>query len=589
MRRLAVCSLIGFALVCAPADATPLAGSGGGAAVLVQPFEQSTRPLEVSFRGARGVFATPERIAGPGASEPVIAANARGDAIAAWASGPRGDRSIRAAFRPAGGRFGRPEVVSSHRRDAMPRAAINANGAVVVLWTRGRSELTAWRPAGGPFAEPQVAFANAGEALIGLDDAGRTVAAAVGPVQGDDGVEPLLWVTSDRGGAWTEPHTVMALESTGLRELRVNGSGQVLASWIAAGRYWTGEASPGGALTAVRPPVEARGELRSIGLGAGGHAALVYERGRRLWLSRRAPGGSWAPASPIGPDIASDDVLSDPAVAIDGGGNAALAWRSDDFAVHSVYAPFDAAPRYSQLWRLTPGRFAGPELPSAGVAIDNGSAVAAWEESNGEQVDVVARSFGPRGAGRRQRIARRRHYERRRSSCRPPSGSTVLRSNREAVVYKLRGGSVRGCSRLRGLHVGLVDSEYQTGPHAIDLEGSLVGYDWEQCDTGCDYEINVTDLRDPEHGLNVRGEPDGESDQLGSIQVSRTGGYGWIECAYGKGCAPGTVSGVYKLDSDEVRSDRLARGRSVSPRSLTLQGSTLAWLEGGRRRTATLR
>jgi hypothetical protein len=87
--------------------------------------------------------------------------------------------------------------------------------------------------------------------------------------------------------------------------------------------------------------------------------------------------------------------------------------------------------------------------------------------------------------------------------------------------------------------------------------------------------------------------PDGK---VGRLQITRTGSVAWTVCEHpqaGSGepspeCVrPGYEARVWKLERGSP-AELLDEGTDIDPRSLGLRGSTLTWLHGGERRTATL-
>jgi hypothetical protein len=91
----------------------------------------------VADKQAGGVtFSTPVPIspAGSSAFEPDIDVNAGGDAIVIWTR--TGDLSILASFRPNGGSFDTPQLISTLPGSFHPRVDMDDQGNVQVVWTR---------------------------------------------------------------------------------------------------------------------------------------------------------------------------------------------------------------------------------------------------------------------------------------------------------------------------------------------------------------------------------------------------------------------------------------------------------------------
>jgi hypothetical protein len=103
----------------------------------------------------------------PGATQPVVAVGAHGDAMVVWSTGDArcsiDCRGIRAATRPSDGSFQQLGTLSpTGERAEQPRVALDAGGRATVVWRTfaapGQQVLyTAQRGATGPFDAPQIA------------------------------------------------------------------------------------------------------------------------------------------------------------------------------------------------------------------------------------------------------------------------------------------------------------------------------------------------------------------------------------------------------------------------------------------------
>lgn len=125
-----------------------------------------------------------------GAREPQIAVDAAGNLTAVWTSGAEGSRSIRSAFRPAGGSWETPfnRMTSSFDcRD--PRLAVNPAGAAVVIADcekeiGGATHVAiraAYRPAASWNASSELPGSAGGkDARVGIDNSGNARAVWAG-------------------------------------------------------------------------------------------------------------------------------------------------------------------------------------------------------------------------------------------------------------------------------------------------------------------------------------------------------------------------------------------------------------------------
>jgi len=174
-------------------DIPQLAANPRGDALVVWRVDISPKSrVHAAFRPAGGRFGRPQTISGADAGEETQAALDRhGDGLAIWRRRGRngGDNRVEAAFRPADGRFGRPQTLSRRAAGASrPQVAFDSHGNALAIWAlepghdRGTLLQAAYRPAGGRFGKPRtisraegigaihLAFAPNGEALAVWED-----------------------------------------------------------------------------------------------------------------------------------------------------------------------------------------------------------------------------------------------------------------------------------------------------------------------------------------------------------------------------------------------------------------------------------
>ena len=156
-------------------EAIPLISSAGGIRVTV---------------GRAGRFGPSQELVNPPAgsgwaSTPAVAINAEGDAVVTWDqthTGPtRRDQgsAVYASYRPAGGRFGPPELVWDHRRTGAhgsnTDAAIDSEGDVTVLFD-ANGKRVADRPHDGSFRRARALVAGGGPGRLLSNSRGDQVA-----------------------------------------------------------------------------------------------------------------------------------------------------------------------------------------------------------------------------------------------------------------------------------------------------------------------------------------------------------------------------------------------------------------------------
>jgi hypothetical protein len=175
-----------------------------------------------------------------------------------------------------------------------------------------------------------------------------------------------------------------------------------------------------------------------------------------------------------------------------------------------------------------------------------------------------------------------------RQSCFPARTKTVFQTSRVRVYYTSTKRPV-GCLFSRGRRVPLdrfVDPYYAPGDARlgqIRLAGETLGYTWIDPGIPAVY-VHAVNLR---YGLTLRRvqitpvsivEPSAVS--VPSIAVrGGSGALAWVQRLEGE-------TSVWRADRRGTR--RLDVGAGIRPTSLRLRRTTLSWLSGGVRRTATL-
>jgi RNA polymerase sigma factor (sigma-70 family) len=171
----------------------------GNAIVVWGRGDYTNRLVQTAYRPAGGSFGTVETISDPG--ENVYnwhaAIDGRGNSVAVWERLVSSHESVQTAYRPAGAAFGAADTISEAGTEATdPQVAIDDQGNAVAVWSRAVSptDLTvqsAFRPAGGSFDSPQI-ISGAGLVImnpqVAINDRGDTLAAW----RGYDGTRPRI-------------------------------------------------------------------------------------------------------------------------------------------------------------------------------------------------------------------------------------------------------------------------------------------------------------------------------------------------------------------------------------------------------------
>ncbi len=206
-------------------------GPGGEPAVAVAPngrtvavwqgFSGATSTgVQASVLTPGGTWSAPVTVA-PAGSNPQVAMDAAGDAVALWTASAA---SVQAAILRAGGTWSAPVTLG---KGVTPNLAVNPAGAILAGWTASPHETTvsAGTVTGGWSAPvtlgPATAYKQAGVHLT-LAANGQGVALWTG----GNGVQAA---TLSPGGTWTAPVILASSTSTVASGLAADGSGDAVA------------------------------------------------------------------------------------------------------------------------------------------------------------------------------------------------------------------------------------------------------------------------------------------------------------------------------------------------------------------------
>jgi PKD domain len=206
------------------AEAPQVAIDAAGAAVAVWARSDGVDPIvQAAVKGPVGPWAGHVDLSAPGdfSSEPQVAVDPAGTAVATWARDNSPTRRIEAAVRPAGGGW-QPSVPLSRAGEAAedPDVAVDPAGNAVVLWSRTdgspRVIEAAAKQLGGPWSGPEpisVVGLSAAEPRVAIDPAGNRVAVwsrfdgakKIVQAAGFDGGGPLQSVSIPSAGTVRQP------------------------------------------------------------------------------------------------------------------------------------------------------------------------------------------------------------------------------------------------------------------------------------------------------------------------------------------------------------------------------------------------
>lgn len=398
------------------------------------------------------------------ATHPVVATDSQGNAFAVWAQGNGTFDNIWAARYTPGGGWGAPQIIDDQSGNASePQIAVDSAGNAVAIWVRqnivSRRGVVAASYSGGAWGAPQDVEGNAGNARsprIGIDA---------------NGVPRVIWIQHDgsfervrsgtlQGGAWDmstssiDGGTGNTLDAQlhvfanggalvvwsqiangvprlfqnrfngigwssadyldnnntsfnlGMPSIAADGSGNAIVLWsqgtattsstVYARRY------AGGTWSAFEPLSTTDGAGRArVAMNATGEATAVWQEsvldGLETWVRRRVGAGAWGPAVRLDTPLGASGSQGEPQVAVDPAGNTSVVWshtlpggnHRDLYGSHySVVTSAWGAPVL--LDSVNTG-----DVNTCSLAMDaNGNAIVVWDQdtTNG-RLDIWANVF----------------------------------------------------------------------------------------------------------------------------------------------------------------------------------------------------
>ena len=149
-------------------------------------FDGSNYVVESAFRPAGGGWGTPTLVSQPGesAGNPHIALDADGDTLVAWRGEDEGKEFVRTSYRPAAGSWELPTNASAEGEQVQEvRAAVDPEGNAIVAWAGNTGKAggydiarAAYRPVAAGWDAPVELSADGGNAFpadVVFDDSGN--------------------------------------------------------------------------------------------------------------------------------------------------------------------------------------------------------------------------------------------------------------------------------------------------------------------------------------------------------------------------------------------------------------------------------
>lgn len=327
------------------------------------------------------------------AAEPQVVASDNGAVVAAWvedaAASPTDSRRIMAATLGAGGSWNAAKAVSAAGGVSRPRLAGNAGGDAIVMWHQRNGLRTSRLNAGDTtWATPQAVSASGRQHDIAMATTG--VAYATWKDADGEGIDRVKAARATPNGSWESAATLSRSDRHGEEPAVAvddNGNAQVL--WVlrssrrvvqAAQRTGTGSWTAAQSLSdlarnAVKP---------EVALDAEGNAVAVWQinldsTASAVAAATRTTGGTWSAPQELTAAGAS------PQVGIDDERNAHVVWL--------VNARSDSADdRVEAMVRPPAGVWSGPDTVAAeshmwsvALAVNgDGQAAAAWRQTESD-------------------------------------------------------------------------------------------------------------------------------------------------------------------------------------------------------------
>ena len=276
------------------AEAPDVAVDAAGDTVAVWSRYNGTHDIvQSASRPAGGTWSAPVdlSVAGRNATEPQVALDGAGNAVAVWSRYDGADYIVQASARPAGRDWEQPLDLSTTGESAeAPQVAIGPAGEAVAVWSRsdGANDIvqSAARPLGGswsPAVDLSLAGEDAGTAQVAIGPAGEAVAVWS---RSDSGFNSLVQGSvRPQGGSWSP---AVDLSQTGMiaedPQVAVDPDGGAVAVWTSS------DASPSVIQSVTRPAggpwgapvrlseVGRNSEEAQVAFGAAGDGAGVWTR-----------------------------------------------------------------------------------------------------------------------------------------------------------------------------------------------------------------------------------------------------------------------------------------------------------------------
>jgi hypothetical protein len=385
-----------------------LAVDGAGDAIAVwRRYDGANYIVQATGRSANGDWQQPQDLSAPGqdAEAPQVAFDNTGNAAAVWRRSNGTNTAIEASSKSSGGVWQAPLNLSAASQNASePQLAVDSVGDLLAIWTRSNGVIqSAARPTGGVWQMPldlSEAGQSASEPQLAVDGSGDALALW----SRSNGANTVIQVAaSPLGGPWQAPLDLSEVgQNASEPQLAVDGAGDAIAVWR---RY-------DGANTIIQTAGKAAGGVWSspldlsvpgqnatepqVAIDPVGKSVAVWSRfdGANMIVqsATRSAGGVWSAVRDL--SVIGRSAF-EPQVTVDPEGDAAAIWSRFDGANSIIQAAgYDTAgPRLASLLAPTAGTVLRP-LSFSVSPLDVWSAIGSTAWSFGDGTVAVGSSVG---------------------------------------------------------------------------------------------------------------------------------------------------------------------------------------------------
>ncbi len=342
------------------------------------------------------------------ASDPQIALDANGNALAVWDQSDGIRFSIWANRYTAGSGWGTPELIENDNAGGayFPQIAIDASGNALAVWKQfdgSRNNIWANRytPGSGWGTAELIETDDAGDARypqIALAANGNALAVWLQ----FDGTRNNIWANRyTPGSGWGTPELIETDDASNAYtpQIAIDASGNAMAVWRQSdgSRYniWANRYTPGSGWGAAGTIESGTGDAYDpqIALDTNGNALAVWLQSDgiryNIWANRYTAGSGWGTAELI--ETGGGDAVS-PQIALDANGNALAVWRQSQSGGtrYNIWANrYTAGNGWGYAERIETDDAGDARYPQ--IALDaNGNAMAVWRQSDGSRTNIWA-------------------------------------------------------------------------------------------------------------------------------------------------------------------------------------------------------